>query len=258
MFCVTVLMSLSVAAPAKALSVVGTVESRVGEADFAAVKRYQLVEEGTELRTRTGSRLTLRLASGTLLRLGPDTTLVLAEMNHDQKIKARRKESVKLSAGRVWASVLSLFGADSKFEVSGRTAVAGVRGTSFIMTTDEEDDEIILEEGEVAVSLGDKTFELNQPGQVFSSADETLTVLDLLSVGQLQLQTGGSVSSSLNALQSGPAGDGNNGSDSPGLQVRQEINGQDEVADSQVTLDNDPSNEARDVAEVIIRLVPES
>lgn len=247
--------ALSVSAPAKALTVVGTVEARAAGTEFASVERYQLVEEGMELRTGAASRLTLRLASGTLLRLGPNTRITLSTMTHDKKVRARRKESVKLTAGRVWASVLSLFGTESKFEVEGRNAVAGVRGTSFIMTTDDEDDEIVLEEGAVQVSLGDELFELDSPGQVFNSADQTLSQLDLLSMNQLRLETGGSVSNLTELPDAGTEGEQKDAS--PGLQVRQEINGQDEVADSPVTLDNDPASEARDVADVIIRLVPE-
>ncbi|MEO0815145.1 MAG: FecR family protein [Myxococcota bacterium] len=55
--------------------------------------------------------------------------------------------------GRVWASVTSLFGDDSSFEVETENAVAGVRGTKFSANTSEGGDTLVkVYEGKVLVS----------------------------------------------------------------------------------------------------------
>ncbi|MEM6733620.1 MAG: FecR family protein, partial [Myxococcota bacterium] len=200
-------------------------------------------------------RATLRLASGTLLRLGPNTVLTLSRLQHDRARPSRRKEGIKLKAGRIWASVLSLFGSDSSFEVEGETAVAGVRGTSFFMTNDGENESIVLEEGAVQVRVGEDDYELRRPGESFETSTGVITQVGSKQIGVLQVSTGGSGSQALQQLDAGPESP-QPAPTTPILIVRQEINGQDEVVDSGITLDNDSGNQTRDIADVTIRLVP--
>lgn len=249
------LAAMSLSAPAAALTIIGEVEARY-DGSTRAVERRDIVPEGAVVSTRADSRATFRLASGTLLRMGPNTVLTLRRLEHDERIPARRKETVQLKAGRIWASVLSLFGADSKFEVEGKTAVAGVRGTSFFMTSDGDDEKVTLEEGVVAVELEGENIELNQPGQSLDVGTREITQLSSNAIGALQNVTGGGGSQALQQLGAGPSTE-QEGPPPTTLVVRQEINGQDEAADSNITLENDPATEVRDIADVTIRLVPE-
>ncbi len=252
---VVLLAAMNFGAPATALTIVGSVEARF-EGASQPVERLDEVPEGAVVSTRASSRATFRLASGTLLRMGPNTVLTLRRLEHDEKVPARRKETVQLKAGRIWASVLSLFGADSKFEVEGKTAVAGVRGTSFFMSNDGTSETVTLEEGAVDVQLEGESIELDQPGQSLDVETREISQLSANAIGQLQNETGGSGSKALQQLGAGPSREQPEAQPNT-LVVRQEINGQDEVADSNVTLDNDPATEVRDIADVIIRLVPE-
>ncbi|OGQ83294.1 MAG: hypothetical protein A2289_08270 [Deltaproteobacteria bacterium RIFOXYA12_FULL_58_15] len=95
------------------------------------IKEKTAVFQGDKLKTKEGARLEATLADGSKLRLGGNSELNLQQVSFGKKSKAKKKVSVKLVVGRVWASVTSLFGSDSKFEVTSPNAVAGVRGTRF-------------------------------------------------------------------------------------------------------------------------------
>jgi hypothetical protein len=123
------------AAPAVAVNVTGTAAVDLGTGR-TPLKRFDAVPETATVFTMPKSFVQIRLASGTLLRLGPETTVKLTALEHGAQ-RGKRKESVKLVVGRLWARVTNLFGDDSKFEVDGSNAVAGVRGTYLMATVDD-------------------------------------------------------------------------------------------------------------------------
>lgn len=156
--------ALAVAAPGSAtvVNVSGKAEI-VDEQGTHEVKRYMQVPAGATVVTYEDSRLSLRLASGTLVRLADKTRVALTRLEQGTP-QAQRKESLKVSVGRVWAKVTRLFGRDSSFELEMPNAVAGVRGTSFFAETDGANDRLTLEHGVLIVRRGEERRTLQGPG----------------------------------------------------------------------------------------------
>ena len=145
-----IISQLMVGAPAVAIGVTGTVEIETkGGRELLA--RFQEVPESATVITAASSSAKLRFASGSVVRLGANTEVVLGKLKHNVPV-ARRKESLKLKVGRVWAKVTSLFGDDSEFDVTTSNAVCGVRGTTFVVeTTPQQVDRVVVVEGAVEV-----------------------------------------------------------------------------------------------------------
>jgi len=140
----------AVQAPATAIQVFGHVEVQVGGVS-TPLARFAEVPERATVVTHENSSATLRLTSGSLLRMGPGTHLVLDQLEQ-RTPAAARKEGFTIKVGRVWARVMSLVGDDSKFTVSSDNAVAGVRGTAFWVATGPDGEQFIVDSGSVLVS----------------------------------------------------------------------------------------------------------
>lgn len=128
--------------------------ARAKSQSFNRLKRGAKLYEGDVLKTKAKSKFEARLKDGSMLRLGADTQLQLRTLSFDRS-EPRRKKKVraKLFFGRVWASVTSLFGSESSFEVETPNAVAGVRGTQFTATATEGGDTTVrVYSGKVLVS----------------------------------------------------------------------------------------------------------
>ncbi len=99
-----------------------------GKGQKAALAQDGAVQQGDVLTTGARSRLEVTLGDKSVLRLGPNSELVIedAEVKDDG-----RKVDTKLVLGNVWAKVSTALGGDNKFEVTTDRAVAGVRGTVF-------------------------------------------------------------------------------------------------------------------------------
>jgi hypothetical protein len=107
---------------------------------------------GDALATSASTKLEATLLDGSMLRLGSNSELRLADMSFG-KDKARKQVKVKLVVGRVWAAVRSMLGGESNFEVETKTAVAGVRGTRFSATESESGETLVkVYTGQVLVS----------------------------------------------------------------------------------------------------------
>ena len=100
-----------------------TIEARIGLA----------VEQGDELATGKKSRLKMLLSDDSVVALGSSSRLVLAEHLFSSKSKARITR-IQLLGGLVRALVQkSVSGANADSQVASGTAVAGVRGTEFVL-----------------------------------------------------------------------------------------------------------------------------
>lgn len=117
-----------------------------------------------EVELRSGWAV-IDLGDGSSLRLFPKTTL-----------RFRSKEKVLLSVGKLWARIVDL-AAGEKFEVETSNAVAGVRGTDFIVEADEgaagaPRARVTVVEGKVAVA------NRNSPKADVLVADGQVTVVE--------------------------------------------------------------------------------
>jgi hypothetical protein len=122
------------------------------------------VGEGDTLETAQDSRLELRFADRSVLRLGPAGKLQLTAA-HFGGGPTKRKLNARLFFGSLWAKVTSVVSGDQKFQVETENAVAGVRGTTF--RVDARADKSVLVRvyaGAVAVARNVPSYATGQQG----------------------------------------------------------------------------------------------
>lgn len=120
------------AAPAPA----GTVTFVAGEATRKAGGKVEKlavgkpVFQGDLLETQRRTRLEVKLADQSVIRLGPSSKAEVQAAAFGKSVEDRNV-SAKLLVGKVWANVAKAVGGEQRFEVKTENAVAGVRGTTF-------------------------------------------------------------------------------------------------------------------------------
>jgi len=136
------LLAVAVGAPAAAQEEVGAVAAVVGTAEalhpgatgWAALAAGAPVLLGDQLRTGAASKLKVLFRDDSVLTLAPNAQLTVNEQVVPTAGGASR---FSLTVGTVRAVVSEQYGrAGARFEVETPTAVAGVRGTSFIAQYD--------------------------------------------------------------------------------------------------------------------------
>lgn len=129
------LLSLGLSTPAFAEGAAATVSLLTGAAQPGTDGKLrplavgQEVKVGESVKTQKGAKLELSFPDGSRFRVASDAELVLSDA--DFSGKKRERISLKLLAGRAWASVVKATGGKDSFEVETKNAVTGVRGTSF-------------------------------------------------------------------------------------------------------------------------------
>lgn len=130
----------------------GQVKHKATGKGWRKVRLGSGLQQGDRLRTGDDGRLEAKTADGSILRLGKNSEMDLDRAFVTKRGK-QRQISVRLVAGRVWASVTKLFGANSSFRVTTSNAVAGVRGTRFSANALPSGDTVVkVYEGQVLVS----------------------------------------------------------------------------------------------------------
>ena len=126
--------------------------TRAGAPKAVKLATGVLLSAGDRITTGTGARLELKLPDGSYLRFDERTTFKLVSMVGSKKSK-NRKISISLVVGKTWARVAKLFGKKrGGFSISTRTAVAGVRGTTFRMNVNEDNSAVVkVYDGEIEV-----------------------------------------------------------------------------------------------------------
>ena len=145
-----VVLALSVQAPAVAINVVGQVTVQV-DTEISSAERFMRVPESATVSTGAQSSIALRFKSGSIIRLGPNTSAKLEELVHGA-VAGNRRERIKLITGKIWTRVMKLTGQEANFEVKTVHAVAGVRGTAFWVTSGQQGDTFVVDHGEIFVS----------------------------------------------------------------------------------------------------------
>jgi len=138
----------------------GTVTFVAGEASRVAAGKAEklavgsVVHAGDVLETKRRTRLEVKLADQSVLRLGPASRAVVAEAAFGKDVEDR-KISAKLLVGQVWANVAKAVGGEARFEVQTENAVAGVRGTTFRVDAASDRSVVVkVYSGTVAVAAG--------------------------------------------------------------------------------------------------------
>ena len=112
-----------------------------GQAAWTAVAAHDAVLLGDQLRTLVDSKLKLVFRDDSALTLAASSQLTV-----DEQVVAPAASRFSLSVGMLRALVTDRYSAPgTRFEVETPTAVAGVRGTGFIVTYDvRRDDTLVL------------------------------------------------------------------------------------------------------------------
>jgi hypothetical protein len=122
--------------PARVLAVRGAarVINEMSKVETQLV-RGMVIQPPSTLVTDSGAAVRVRLADGSIISLGSSTRMKLDRFDH--KTRRKRRARFKLAIGRMWAKVTGWLGGDSRYEIETGNAVAGVRGTEFVVHYDE-------------------------------------------------------------------------------------------------------------------------
>jgi len=112
------------------------------------------VFQGDVLETQKRTRLEVKLADGSVVRLGPSSRAEVQAAKFGKTVDDRNV-SAKLLVGKVWANVAKAVGGEQRFEVKTENAVAGVRGTTFRVDAASDKSVVVkVYSGTVAVASG--------------------------------------------------------------------------------------------------------
>ncbi len=155
-----VVLALLVIVSLAQAQVVGTVEKtegapevlRSGTSKWIPIRSAESVSRGDQLRTREGTKMSIRLSDDSLLTLAEKTVITI----DDQTLKPSGQNTsiFSLVLGKVRAIVSDRYKEPgSRFEVRTPTAVAGVRGTEFIAETTADNSVFFGIESQTVVRL---------------------------------------------------------------------------------------------------------
>jgi FecR-like protein len=136
---------------------IGSVSKASGEVLFRAgdnikyvsLKKGQSLDEGNWVKTGTKGWLELLLADGSKFTIANNSEL---ELTSFMVGKEKKEGSFTLTQGKLRASVVKLGGQQTDIKVRSRTAVAGIRGTEFLMMAQGPANVFFGNEGIVKVS----------------------------------------------------------------------------------------------------------
>ena len=205
----TLLLLSVLSTPATAISVHGSVEL-VQDGATQTVQRFMTIPEGSTLVTGENSHLSLRFASGSQLRLGPNSKITLSEVKQSARA-GDRAEKVRLIFGKVWARVMKLVGEEAVFEIRTQHAVAGVRGTAFWAESVETEDSFSVDHGTIALLRKDAAPLTLQGRGAHCTASSTgiseASRLGNRAIEQLRTQVGGAPAAAIEEMRQVIRGD---------------------------------------------------
>lgn len=117
---------------------------------------------GDSVVTRAASKARVDLDEGSVIAVGPDSTLTLERYSREPK---KRRGKLRVLAGQFWFRVSELLGTSTDIEVQTPTAVAGIRGTT--VWGDVSRDLFCALAGEVELTVNGKA-ETLAPGECMS------------------------------------------------------------------------------------------
>ncbi len=113
-----------------------------------------LIRPGDEIETGTDGKVSLQCSTGVIFQIGPDSRIKVTDLVQGP---AADNIFIRMEQGSL-SSVVSRENGAQNVEIRTPTAVANVRGTEFIVESEEEETSVLVQEGEVEVedSLGNK------------------------------------------------------------------------------------------------------
>ncbi|MBN2655142.1 MAG: FecR domain-containing protein [Nitrospirae bacterium] len=153
-----------------------------GESDWRKLSVYEKLTEGSVIRTAgSGSSAELTYSDGTIVYIRPDTTVgIAASGKRGETITERR---LIVETGRIITKIKKALGTESRFEIHTPSAVAGVKGTEFRTSVDDQKttrSEVF--EGVVQLSAMNKNTLLSQgEGALVNKGEPPLNAVKLLS-----------------------------------------------------------------------------
>jgi hypothetical protein len=138
-------------ASARVLSSEGPVEIRRRAGDQAQVQKIvfnvnDALNAGDTIVTGRGGRLVLGLSDGSQAVIAPQTTVVI------QELSGSPRTLFHILRGKTRVRIEKLGGQPNPYRVNTPTAVIAVRGTIFDVLVKDDETEVFLHEGEVAVT----------------------------------------------------------------------------------------------------------
>jgi len=141
---------LLAAAVGNAAKMSGEVFFRTGDnLKYIIMQQGQTVEEGNWVKTGKKGWLELSLSDGSRFTIANNTEL---EVNRFMVTKDKKEGSFTLTQGKLRASVVKLGGQQTDIKIRSRTAVAGIRGTEFLMLAEGPANVFFGNEGIVNIS----------------------------------------------------------------------------------------------------------
>lgn len=144
----------------------------VERAEVGAVRRYPLapgaeLRGGDEVRTGSGARLYIKLAEGSLVKLGENASLRILEIAPDRGGLFRAALNVLEGAFRFTTDILAK-GRRRDVSIKVATVTAGIRGTDLWGKSAPEREIVCLIEGKIEVGVeGEKPVLMDAPRQFY-------------------------------------------------------------------------------------------
>lgn len=129
----------------------------VGEASIESdngsekAKIGSIVSENDKIITKDKSKVDIQLPNESIIRISEKTKIDFASFKDEN---GKRDTQLALASGKIFVKINNKLGKDDRFNVMTPTAIAGVRGTSFVVETGSKDTIKVIE-GEVAVKKDD-------------------------------------------------------------------------------------------------------
>lgn len=138
-----------------------------GEKKAVKLKRNDVLPEGTSVVTRPKSIIKINLSDGSVVSLGPKSKLVLHTMN-----KKKKTNVMGVLKGVIRAEVRKEQVKDPKMIIKTRSAVMGVRGTTFksVYNPATKNTSLVTIEGEVAMAKVEEA----KPSEVIAKKKEII------------------------------------------------------------------------------------
>jgi hypothetical protein len=126
--------------------------------DFKIAELDMRLPRGSIVRTGRGAHCELTLKDGSILRISSTSVFKVEEFSFDEET-GRKLGRFNLLFGRVKATVSKLVTSDSEFEVRSGTALAGIRGTTFGISYNGVESQILVFDGSVTLDSVTRAFE---------------------------------------------------------------------------------------------------